>query len=185
MNEGSGKADTNIDGSVFWWKSNIGFFFLSSWPSTATLGVVGKGEVCEDMQEEDRGMGKEGFQGSPMPAAAGEEADKEARKENGGHDQHSSLYQTEFFWNCKCEGFADECESTGKEEGDEAWWEKSSKACGLLLVGKNLAWTHLQVFGDAQRGGEDRCGECDREEERVGAVPVRAVEDDLPAWLAW
>ena len=43
-------------------------------------------------QEEDRRMDEEGLQGSAMPA--GEEANGEPRKEDGGYGHGSSLYQS-------------------------------------------------------------------------------------------
>ena len=43
-------------------------------------------------QEEDRRMDEEGLQDSAMPA--GEEANGEPRKEDGGHGHGSSLYQS-------------------------------------------------------------------------------------------
>ena len=98
-------------------------------------------------------MGKEGFKESTMPA--GEQTNKEAREEDGGHGNDSSLYNT--YWYCKCDSesdtFASKCEAACTEEKDEPWREKSSEVS--LLLGKYPARTYLQVLGEAQRGGDD------------------------------
>ena len=145
MNECSDKADGNIDSSEFWRKDKIAFLFLSSSPSTANLRVGDEGEVCEDRQEKDRRMNKEGFQESTMPA--GEQANEEAREEDGGHDKGRYLYDI-YFCSCvfKCDResgtFAsNKSEATCKEEEDESWREKSSEAS--LLLRKDPSWSYL------------------------------------------
>ena len=110
----------------------------------------------ENRKEENRRVGEEGFEDPLVPA--GNQANEEAWQEEGGDGNGSSccrIWAIEFVSNCIGKGnpLADKCEATGKEEEDESWREKSSQV--FLLLRKDPAWSHLQVLGDAQRGGDD------------------------------
>ena len=90
---------------------------------------------------------------------AGEEANEEARKEDGGEGHDCSLYQSYsvviYKHESKGKTFAHKCEAADKEDEDEPRGEKASQV--FLLFRKNPAGSHPQVLSEAERGGDDRC----------------------------